>query len=658
MISVSCIQRAGYDVLFCNGMCKVMNKNEIILSANLSKNGIYKLKVLNNLNINVCNNMSTEVSSNVAVENIMLWHRRLGHLNSDYMNKLKNSAATGINFKGELPKVCKHCVFGKMTKKPFLASESRASEKLALVHSDLCEVTPNSLGNARYILTFIDDFSRKIFLYFLKRKSDVAINFKHFKYYIENETNLKIKVLRSDNGREYLNQVLGSFLLDNGIKHETSVPDNPQQNGRAERVNRILLDKAKCMLSESGMEKVFWAEAVATSAYLANRMPKKCLNWKTPEEVWTGQRPDLGNLRVFGCDALGYVPKKKRGKVDRTAVECKMLGYASSQKGYRLWNPVMKKVIVSRDVSFLEDYYENKPTQVNNFDSKSLVFLPLNDESVQEDISTEMPNFYENESTTESEEENVLDQGKETQVIQNESSNFNENQSQEAKSLRRSNRKTQSKLPGKYREFDMKGLPGHKNLYLCTTEEDSESVFMDQYNEPESFKDAINSSESSFWVEAMQHEYDTIIKNNTWELCKLPFGRTPVTNKWVYKRKMSIDGKTKYKARLVARGFSQQAGIDYFETYSPVVRFTSLRLLIAYSVQNDLEIFHLDVDSAFLHGELEEEIYMTQPEGFIQPGHEDDVCELKKALYGLKQGGRAWHSKINSVLIAIGLTQS
>ena len=157
-------------------------------------------------------------------------------------------------------------------------------------------------------------------------------------------------------------------------------------------------------------------------------------------------------------------------------------------------------------------------------------------------------------------------------------------------------------------------------------------------NEPQTFKAAMSSSESTYWKEAVNSEIESILSNHTWELTDLPPGNKPLGSKWIFKRKMKPDGTIdKYKARLVVNGYRQKEGLDYFDTYSPVTRITSIRMLIALAAVHDLKIHQMDVKTAFLNGELEEEIYMEQPEGFIVPGKEKKVCRLVKSLYGLKQ---------------------
>ena len=185
-----------------------------------------------------------------------------------------------------------------MTTKPFEPSEKRASCILELIHADVCQMESSTVGNSLYFLVFVDDHSRMLFVYFLKHKNEVADCFVKFKNMVENQTNKKIKFFRSDNGTEFLNKRMSKIMEDAGIQHQTSVAHNPQQNGRAERANRILLDKARSMMVQANLDKKFWGEAIATAAHLSNRSPKRSLNFKTPIEIWTGEKSNL-NIFVF-----------------------------------------------------------------------------------------------------------------------------------------------------------------------------------------------------------------------------------------------------------------------------------------------------------------------------------------------------------------------
>ncbi|RVW86309.1 Retrovirus-related Pol polyprotein from transposon TNT 1-94 [Vitis vinifera] len=173
--------------------------------------------------------------------------------------------------------------------------------------------------------------------------------------------------------------------------------------------------------------------------------------------------------------------------------------------------------------------------------------------------------------------------------------------------------------------------------------------------EPQTFKEAVNSTEGLMWKEAIKSEIDSILQNHTWELVDLPPGCKPLSSKWIFKRKMKVDGSIdKYKARLVIKGYRQTKGLDYFDTYSPVTRINSVRMVLAIAALRNLEIHQMDVKTAFLNGDLDEEIYMEQPEGFSALGQEKKVCKRVKSLYGLKQAPKQWHEKFDNVMLSHG----
>lgn len=229
------------------------------------------------------------------------------------------------------------------------------------MHSDVCGPMPkDSWGGARYFITFIDDFSRKIFIYFMKRKSEAFDMFKTFKSLVENQTDRKIKKLRTDNGTEYMNDSFEHYLKCNGIIHQTTVPYTPQQNGVAERTNRTLVEKARCLMHEAGCNERMWAESVNTSAYLKNRSPHKAV-CGTPEEIWSGKKVDLGHLKVFGCVVQALVPKELRKKIDATSKSYIFVGYCEETKGYRLFYINKSgKIVKARDVVFFENKFNSK----------------------------------------------------------------------------------------------------------------------------------------------------------------------------------------------------------------------------------------------------------------------------------------------------------
>jgi hypothetical protein len=213
--------------------------------------------------------------------------------------------------------ICRGCALGKNIKKPFPSSENRSKEILDLIHSDVCGPMPlKSLGGSLYYVTFIDDFSRKTWMYLIKTKDEVFGKFQEFKAEVENLTNKKIKILRSDNGGEYTSKELVSFCKATGIRRELIVPHNPQQNGVAERKNRSIEEFVKAMMNDQNLSMFLWGEATMTAIYIQNRSPHRILKNMTPEEAFSGKNPSVEHLRIFGCPVYIHVPKDKRKKLE------------------------------------------------------------------------------------------------------------------------------------------------------------------------------------------------------------------------------------------------------------------------------------------------------------------------------------------------------
>ncbi|KAE8731263.1 hypothetical protein F3Y22_tig00002840pilonHSYRG00865 [Hibiscus syriacus] len=531
-----------------------------------------------------------------------LWHMRLAHLSERGMAELhKRNLLHGV--KSCKLDFCKYCVLGKQTKVRFKTAKHTTQGILDYVHSDVWgPSTTSSLGGSRYYVTFIDDFSRKVWVYFLKQKSEVFEKFKLWKAEVENQTGRKIKCLRSENGTEYIDSQFLQFCKEHGIQRHFIVRKTPQQNGVTERMNRSLNERARCLRFNAGLPKHFWAEAVNMACYLINRSPRASLAGKVAEEVWTGHDVSFDNLRIFGCPAYVHVPADERSKLDAKSKECIFLGYKKGVKGFKFWDPVAKKVVISRDVVFDEQsmLQQKQDTTVVDFEQ-----FPV------EKPETSQPTS--GGSTTDDLQDYSLARDR----------------------VRRTNIKPPNRL----------GFEDLVSFALIVSSDD-----------PVTFHDAVTSQENDKWMVAMVEEMESLNHNRTWELVPLPEGKKSIGCKWVYKKKPAVTEKEgeKFKARLVAKGFSQQKGVDYNEIFSPVVKHTSIRAVLALVASWDLHLEQMDVKTAFLHGDLEEQIYMRQPEGFTQPGNEHLVCRLKKSLYGLKQSPRQWYKRFDSYMIKIG----
>ena len=611
LLSVPKATERGATVTFDNNKCCIINKKQQQIAEGIKEGRLYYLRC-------PCTVYTATTDNNI-------WHRRYGHLSPKYLQLLaKKKLVIGLDYETCLKGInfCESCVEGKQHRSQFPKSERRATMPLELVHSDVCgAIETSSLGGGRYFLTFIDDYSRYIWVYILKNKSDVFAHFKEWKALVEKSTEQKLKTIRTDNGGEYLSNEFQSYLKTEGVKHERTVPKNPEQNGVAERLNRTLVEAARTMLADAKLPKRFWAEALSTATYLRNRSPTQALDGITPYEAWNGVKPKVNHLRVFGCAAYAHIPSDERKKFDCKSKRCILLGYGCEVKGYRLYDPQRCRVLFSRDVIFdetkvgiEEQEQESKFDDSETSNSRTVEITSTND-SNQDEIPI-------NEMTTNDEvQEDTIEE-------------MNEEETQE---LRRSNRSRQP--------------PDYYGVWVNAVE--------DQIGEPTTYEEAVSSKDGDKWKRAMEEEMDSIKRNNVWELQELPKGRKTVGSKWVFRKKFNEEGAVeRYKARIVAQGYSQKPGLDYDETFCPVVRFESLRMLIALSVQNDLTMHQMDITSAFLNGDLKEEVYMRQPEGFVVKGKEHLVCKLNRSLYGLKQSPRCWNSVLNERLIEMGFKQS
>lgn len=315
-----------------------------------------------------------------CIEPLTVWHQRFCHLNNKTVLRMASlGATTGLGlFNDQLKSSdqCKGCLLGKMHRLPFKSGRQRATTVGQLIHSDVCGpmqvATP---GGCRYFVTFKDDFSGWCVTRLLKNKSDVAAILQEFVTQLESETGKKVKTIRTDNGGEYIGRHLETWLTESGIRHECSVPYTPQQNGVAERLNRTIMEAVRSQMHSMDVPLELWGEAVISTTYVINRSISS-LDTKTPFEIWYGRKPNVSHLRVFGCLAYVHTPDTRRRKLDPKAVECIMVGYCEKSKAYRTWDPVTRKIMISRDIIFKENSKYKKSTEVNE-SSDYFSILPL-----------------------------------------------------------------------------------------------------------------------------------------------------------------------------------------------------------------------------------------------------------------------------------------
>jgi Integrase core domain len=277
-----------------------------------------------------------------SVEDNKLWHWRIGHASDFVLNKL-------LNLRNLDNSTCDIYRFVKQTRLPFTLSNSKTSNFFELEHSDVWESAPvTSYNNFRYYVTFIDDFSRTTWIYLLTSKYEVFQKFVDFSNFIENQYNTTIKILRSDNGTEYVNKTFSKYLHHKGILHQTTCINTPEQNSISERKNRHILEVTRSLLFQTNVPKQYWSEAVLTAVHLINRLPTPVLDDKSPLEVLSKTKITLDHLRIFGC--ICFVHIKRHDKFDKNTLKIIFLGYSSKQKGYKYFDPRKQKLYIFRNV--------------------------------------------------------------------------------------------------------------------------------------------------------------------------------------------------------------------------------------------------------------------------------------------------------------------
>ena len=549
------------------------------------------------------------------------WHQRLAHTN--YSNILKMASlqlVDGLNLPtpNNAPSTpCNGCAFGKMHKKSFSIGRSRGTHTGHLIHSDLCGPMQVSTPNgSRYFLLFTDDYSGWRTVYFLKNKSQTNECIKDFLNLLRGETGNFLETLRTDNGGEYCNNELQEWLNKKGVRHETSAPHTPEQNGVSERANRTVVEAARSMLHAKKLPLFLWGEAIACAVYTLNRVISKAAPL-TPYYAWHKSKPDVSNLRIFGSIAFVHISAAERQKLDPKSVKTIFVGYSQTQKAHRFWYPVVRKVRTSRDATFYESYQDDDflrslhdPRLSQPVEGEYDALFPsisapvilnqpasLSSSAAEEKTALSTPD----ERVTEEQHEPMEEDGElalsEADTISNEQPIIVDTLVQPMPFKRPEPSVTSRRYPLRYRE------PKRQWSALQSTEH----LSLTDYYELVSFNDAVSCPGAKQWQSAITDEYNALLKNNTWSLTSLPDGRETIRSRWLFKVKPGVNGEPpRYKARLVAKGFTQRPGIDYNETYAPVLKMDSLRTVLALVADRDLEVAQLDITTAFLNGEISE----------------------------------------------------
>ena len=653
LLSIKRLQEININTKFENNQVILYkNANEIIATGKSEKNELYKITF--QIDLTFYKQMSSPKGANdfqayamVLKPTFELWHKRMGHLNYDSINKLiTNNIISGTGQKGE-EVMCETCILSKQTRKPLAKAKERKVEPLEIVYSDVCGPMQTITDKKeKYFVTFIEAFTHYTTTYLLVHKSEVFSKFKEFEAQIILILKGKgIQKVYCDNGGEYISKEFQEYCKSKGTELHYTIRDTPALNGVAERMNRTLIEKARALLLESGLPKMYWGYAILTATYLLNRSPTRALeNNKTPYEMIKGEKPNLSYIKLFGC--LAYAKRLKTDKFDEQSDKCILVGYVHN--GYKLINLKTKRLMIVRDVIFNEkvvykDVYKGQSSQssdddIGKFEALEISPYPLYPTEEKSHINIENSNSHViNENNRNNENEN--------NEVQNENNDTASNTVEEKVS------EVESATPPPQRPRERQPSRWLADYYLLLASYEVEEKL------PETYTEAMQSQDKAKWLVSINEELESLKENDTWKLIDRPQKQNIVGCKWIFRIKRNSDNTIqKYKARLVAKGFTQQLNRDYNETFAPVAKITSFRILLSMAVQFDLYIHQLDVKTAFLNSALTEQIFMEPPEGITFSG--DKVCKLNKTLYGLKQSSRYWNQELDTFLKQIGFINS
>ncbi|KAK8954626.1 hypothetical protein KSP39_PZI001744 [Platanthera zijinensis] len=445
-----------------------------------------------------------------------------------------------------------------------------------------------------------------------------------------------LRVIRTDNAREYTGRAFSTLCTEFGIIHQTSCAYTPQQNGIAERKNRHLLDVARSLMFQMHVPVEYWNFAVSTACHLINRLPSSVLNFASPLQLLSpATNPTSLTPRVFGCVCYVHHLGPPSDKLAPRAAKYMFVGYSRTQKGYVCYSPFDGRLVVSADVTFCEHQPFHLPCPTSSSAPPlPRPAVPVTPSSLPSSSSSPPalprvpPPLIRVYSRRPS---------KDTPVHQLPATSDTSAPADPAPVS------TAHPLAN-YVSLHRLAPP----LYAFATSLSSISI-------PNSVQEALT---HPGWRAAMEDEMRALWANQTWDLVPLPPSHPSVSCKWVFVVKHAADGTVdRLKARLVARGFTQQHGLDYEETFSPVAKLNTVRVLLSLAVHRHWPLYQLDIKNAFLNGDLHETVYMQQPPGFETTG-ESLVCHLRKSIYGLKQSPRAWFEKFSKVVCTSGFTRS
>ncbi|KAJ9545538.1 hypothetical protein OSB04_025245 [Centaurea solstitialis] len=579
------------------------------------------------------------------------WHDRLGHPGAQVLDVLSRRFNFPCNH-NKNSKFCHSCHLSNSKRFPFYESNSFTFTPFDIIHCDLWTSPILSKTGFKYYMVLIDNFSNFVWVYPLKYKSETFPTFTKFHRMIATQFHRNIKTFQCDIGGEFDNHAFKSFAQQHGLLFRFSCPQTSSQNGRSERMIRRLNDILRSLLIHAHLPPSFWVEAPHTATYLHNILPSKRLNYFTPTFALYLRHPTYDHLRVFGCACYPNTSATQPHKLHPRAIRCIFLGYPPDFRGYRCFDPTTGKVSISRHVTFDETVFPySKPTPTSSYSfldddpPPGFSFSPRPSPPPKPLIhsTSPFPFHYNRRPKPAATAASSLPHPRSAALV-------GQPPSSAAPSATGQPSAAQTALP----------QPIHPptNTHPMTTRSKARHTLLSTTISPvpTSYHKAFA---DPHWLRAMQTEFSALKENDTWDLVPRPVDRPVIRCMWLFRHKFKSDGSLeRYKARLVVNGKSQTVGIDCEDTFSPVVKPVTIRTVLSVAVSRLWPIHQLDVKNAFLHGHLNEIVYMQQPPGFVDRQFPNFVCRLKKSLYGLKQAPRAWYTRFATYILSHGFRSS
>nr|GEW73183.1 retrovirus-related Pol polyprotein from transposon TNT 1-94 [Tanacetum cinerariifolium] len=533
---------------------------------------------------------------------VWLWHQRLSHLNFDYINLLSKKDVVIGQPKLQYVKdqLCSSCELSKAKRSSFKSKAVPSSKRrLNLLHIDLCgSMRVASINGKNYILVIVEDYSRYTWTLFLRSKDETPEVLKEFLTMIQRN--------------------LQSPVITNVV---------------VERQNRTLFEATRTMLSASNLPLFFWAEAIATACYTQNKSIIILTHDKTAYHIINDRKPLLKHLHIFVF--ICYITRdgKKLDKMKEKGDMCILVGYSTQSNGYRVYNKRTRMIVESIYIRFDEIKEVSETSAGSNLKDTQ----PTT--NIQPTSAPSTPTYVHAEENNDNQaEEEHLPDDEFTNPFYAPTQEVNESSSHNIEQVRGNpSRPVQTR----------RQLVTYPEMYMFALTVSTA--------EPKIIKEAMA---DSAWIEAMQEEHHQFDRLQVWELVDKPFGKYVIRLKWLWKNKKDEDQTViRNKARLVVKGYAQEEGIDFEGSFALVARLEAVRIFVAYAAHKSFPIYQKDVKTAFLNGPLKEEVYVAQPDEFVDPDHPEKVYRLRKALYGLKQAPKAWYDELSKFLISKGFTK-